>query len=80
MALQVTQDFLEYVQERQEEGEEGGGGGRRKRRNRSPPPPYTDEDTANDIPHLTTDDMVTSLAMYFCVTPYYIRVEPLNKG
>jgi hypothetical protein len=57
----VTQDFLEYVHERQEEeGEgDGGGGGRRERRNRYPPPHYP-EDTASDIPHLTTDDMISS--------------------
>lgn len=54
----MTQDFLEYVHEKQDE-EEGEGGGRRERRNRPPPPPYPGDEEGDGIPHLTTSDMVS---------------------
>ena len=69
----MTQDFLEYVHEKQDE-EEGEGGGRRERRNRPPPPPYPGDEEGDDIPQLTTNDMVS-----FSYNPVYI-IKSIKRG
>ena len=63
LLLQVTQAFLQYVQGKQE----GEGEGARP----LPPPPYSGSEES-DIPHLTTDDMV-SVCVCVCVCVCVVR-------
>ena len=64
LSLQVTQDFLHYVRDRQREEEEGEDQGSSWERHK-PPPPYEDED---EIPHVTAEDLVRELTSMMTVS------------
>ena len=53
--IQVTQDFLQYVRDKQQEEE--GGEQSSSREEREAPPVYQD-DTDDEIPHVTAEDLV----------------------
>ena len=70
--LQVTQDFLQYVQDRQQE-EEGAGSGRSRDPNEAQRQPSSQYEEDEDvIPHVTAEDLVCVIQYIPChlVSPY----------